>query len=64
MNQVPVPYSLPGAAVVGHTKMVITMGNTANRARPHHTFTRPSSLKAISANRTNSQMAQYIGSAA
>ena len=52
------------ATVVGHTKTVSTSGTTANSAMPAHSFTRPSSLNAMSANRMNSQMAQYSGSSA
>ena len=64
LNHVPVPYSLPGAAVMGHTKTVSTMGTTANSAMPAHSDVRPNSLNAISANKMNSQMTQYSGSAA
>jgi hypothetical protein len=62
LNHVPVPYSLPGAAVMGHTKTVSTMGTTANSAMPAHSDVRPNSLNAISANKMNSQMTQYSGS--
>ena len=57
-NHVPVPYSWPGAAVVGHTNTVSASGTAANRTIPHQSFTRPSSLNAMSANKTNSQIAQ------
>ena len=62
LNQLPAPYSLPGAAVWGHTKIVNTMGATTNNATPPHTLVRPNSLNAIRANTTNSQIAHTIGS--
>ncbi len=58
LNHVPVPYSLPGAAVVGQMKMVRNTGTMTNSATPPQSLTRPSSLNAMSANSTNSQMNQ------
>ena len=59
LNHVPVPYSLPGAAVVGQIKTVQKSGTMAKSTMPVHGLARPSSLNAIRANRMKSQMAQY-----
>jgi len=61
LNQVPVPYSFPGAAVVGQTKMVNTRGTIRKRSSPPHFVVRPNSLKAMRAKRTKSQMTHPVG---